>query len=205
MIKNILFDFDGVIVDSMPIRDLGFREIFKDYDEYLVEKLIKYHNINGGLSRYVKIKYFYEELLKENVTNEKVEELAAKFSEIMKEKLVNKDNLIVDTIRFIKNYYNKYNLHIVSGSDGVELKYLCEMLKIEKYFLTINGSPTPKTELIAKILQEYEYLNIETILIGDSINDYEAAQSNSIDFYGYNNIRLIDCSKKYLNNYMVFE
>ncbi|EIB46266.1 hypothetical protein cje146_07665 [Campylobacter jejuni subsp. jejuni 2008-894] len=29
MIKNILWDFDGVIVDSLTIRDYGFREILK--------------------------------------------------------------------------------------------------------------------------------------------------------------------------------
>lgn len=28
MISNILWDFDGVIIDSLAIRDYGFREIF---------------------------------------------------------------------------------------------------------------------------------------------------------------------------------
>ncbi len=60
MIKNILWDFDGVILDSMPIREYGFRKIFENYDISLVDKLINYHKRNGGLSRYVKIKYFYE-------------------------------------------------------------------------------------------------------------------------------------------------
>ena len=59
MIKNILFDFDGVIIDSMPIREAGFRLIFQDFDKYLVDKLIDYHNQNGGLSRYVKIDFFF--------------------------------------------------------------------------------------------------------------------------------------------------
>ena len=63
MIKNILFDFDGVILDSMPIREYGFRKIFENYDVALVEKLLVYHNQNGGLSRYVKIRYFFEKLL----------------------------------------------------------------------------------------------------------------------------------------------
>ena len=27
MIKNILWDFDGVILDSMPVREYGFRKI----------------------------------------------------------------------------------------------------------------------------------------------------------------------------------
>ena len=32
MIKNIIFDFDGVILDSMPIRTEGFKKIFEIYD-----------------------------------------------------------------------------------------------------------------------------------------------------------------------------
>jgi beta-phosphoglucomutase-like phosphatase (HAD superfamily) len=72
MIKNILFDFDGVILDSMPIRDYGFKKIFEDYDDDLVNKFLKYHNRNGGLSRYVKIKYFYNKLLKQEISEEKI-------------------------------------------------------------------------------------------------------------------------------------
>ena len=30
MKKTILWDFDGVILDSMEVRDFGFREIFKN-------------------------------------------------------------------------------------------------------------------------------------------------------------------------------
>jgi HAD superfamily hydrolase (TIGR01549 family) len=201
MIKNILFDFDGVILDSMPVRDFGFREIFKEFDKELVEKLIEYNNLNGGLSRYVKIRYFYEELLGEYISEEKVQELAQKFSEIMRKELANKKYMIEETVKFIEDNYKKYNLHIVSGSDGNELRYLCKELEIDKFFLSIDGSPTPKNNLVSNVLVKNNYLVNETILIGDSINDYEAAKVNNIDFYGYNNVSLISVSKKYLKNY----
>jgi HAD superfamily hydrolase (TIGR01549 family) len=201
MIKNILFDFDGVILDSMPIRDFGFRKIFEEFDKELVEKLIEYNNINGGLSRYVKIRYFYEKLLKKSISEEKVQELAAKFSVIMKAELTNKKYLITQTIEFIENNYKKYNLHIVSGSDGQELKFLCKELEIDKFFLSIEGSPTPKNDLVANVLNKNNYLSNETILIGDSVNDYEAAKVNNLDFYGYNNDELKDCSKTYIDDF----
>ena len=68
MIKTILWDFDGVILDSMKVRDWGFEEIFKKYNRKLVDQLLYYHRINGGLSRYVKIRYFFEELLGQSIT-----------------------------------------------------------------------------------------------------------------------------------------
>lgn len=40
MISNILWDFDGVIIDSLTIRDYGFREIFRSFDNEDIEKLI---------------------------------------------------------------------------------------------------------------------------------------------------------------------
>ena len=63
LIKTIFWDFDGVILDSMPIRDFGFAKIFEEFDKELVDKLLEYHTLNGGLSRYVKIRYFYNTLL----------------------------------------------------------------------------------------------------------------------------------------------
>jgi beta-phosphoglucomutase-like phosphatase (HAD superfamily) len=51
--KTFLWDFDGVILDSMRVRYFGFREIFKDFTKEQVYKHIEYHRTNGGLSRYV--------------------------------------------------------------------------------------------------------------------------------------------------------
>ena len=201
MIKNILFDFDGVILDSMPIRDYGFKKIFEDFDDNLVNKLLEYHNKNGGLSRYVKIKYFYNKLLKQEILEEKIINYADNFSKIMRRELIDKRYLIVNTLKFIKDNYNKYNLHIVSGSDERELQYLCKELGIGSFFQSINGSPTHKNILVKNVLIVNKYIESETILIGDSINDYEAAKENNLDFYGFNNPNLINVSKEYLDNY----
>jgi HAD superfamily hydrolase (TIGR01549 family) len=187
MVKNIIFDFDGVILDSMPIRDYGFREIFKDFDSKLVDSLIEYHNQNGGLSRFHKIKYFYNNLLNKEIAEEKILELSSEFSKIMKNKLADKNLLISETVEFIKNNYKKYNLHIASGSEDKELNYLCKELEIRDFFISINGSPTKKSKIIEKILKENNYEKNKTILIGDSINDYEASKANGIEFYGFNN------------------
>jgi phosphoglycolate phosphatase-like HAD superfamily hydrolase len=198
MIKNIIWDFDGVILDSMPVRDYGFRKIFEKYDSEFVDKLLVYHAKNGGLSRYVKIRYFYEELLNQTITEDEVNIIAERFSIIMKNELTNKKYLINDSVEFIKENYKKYNFHIASGSDEKELRYLCEELEINQYFLSINGSPIHKNDLVKIILSKNNYLENETILIGDSTNDYEAAKINNIDFYGYNNVDLKDVSKTYI-------
>ena len=107
MIKTVLWDFDGVILDSMKVRDWGFEEIFKDFDKELIDKLLAYHRKNGGLSRYVKIRYFYEELLGKSITEQGVLEYAQKFSVLMRKELTNPKNLILDVVEFIKNNHQK--------------------------------------------------------------------------------------------------
>ncbi|KGL64360.1 HAD family hydrolase [Polaribacter sp. Hel1_85] len=204
MIKNILWDFDGVILDSMKTRDWGFREIFKLFNKEHVDKLLEYHNLNGGLSRYVKIRYFYEEILEKKITEDEVLKYAENFSLLMKEELVNPNNLILDSVNFIKNNYKNYNFHIVSGSDQNELRFLCKELNLDLFFLSIHGSPTPKKQLVNLLLKKYNYNLSNTCLIGDSINDFEAADYNSIGFYGYNNPKLFDVSVTYINSFKNF-
>ena len=187
----ILWDFDGVIIDSNSVREFGFREVLKDFDTEQVEKLIDFHNANGGWSRYVKFRYFYEEILKRPITDSKVQELANRFSSIMIESLPNPKLLIEETVRFIQVMYSQgKKMHIVSGSDGKELRSLCEQLELSKYFLSINGSPTAKPDLVRSIIDDTNISSSQYCLIGDAVNDYDAANQNEIQFFGYNNEEL---------------
>ena len=198
MIKNILFDFDGVIIDSMPIKTAGFRKIFEKYDAETVQPLLDFHNLNGGLSRYVKIKYFFEDVLGTPIEDADIMRYANRFSEIVKEELNNPEHLIAEVVQFIQDNQEKFNFHIVSGADEQELNYLCEQLNIAQYFKSIHGSPTHKNELVKQVMKENSYLKTETILIGDSINDLEAAEVNEIGFYAYNNADLKPLTANYI-------
>jgi len=184
---NVIFwDFDGVILDSMKIKGDGFRELFKEYNKELLDKIEDYHYRNGGISRFEKIKYFYNQLLKQDITKEEIIELADKFAIIINKKLFDKNNLINETMEFIKNNFISYKFHIVSGAESNELNKLCQFFKIDKYFITIEGSPTKKDILIKNIIQKYKYNKKKCLMIGDSITDYKAAKKNGIKFFGVN-------------------
>ena len=185
-IKNIIWDFDGVIVESNHIREKGFREVLSRFPDNEVGKLLDFHNQNGGLSRYVKFRHFFEEIRKEVVSDDQVQEYAQHFSTIMLDLMTNPQILIPETNRFITNNHLKYNFHIASGSDQNELRYLCQELNIAPYFKTIEGSPTPKNDIVGSLLGKWEYRKKETLLIGDAINDFNAAHLNGICFLAYN-------------------
>ena len=200
--KNIIWDFDGVLIDSHEVREKGFKLVLSEFPETEVDLLLDYHWKNGGLSRYVKFDYFFKTIRKEAISEEELLKYAENFSVIMREYLIHPDILIEDSLQFVKMNYEKFRMHIVSGSDGNELRFLCDKLGISKYFKSIGGSPEPKIELVKELLEKYEYSARETVLIGDSINDFEAARESDVDFYGYNKPELIGTGKGYIESFL---
>jgi phosphoglycolate phosphatase-like HAD superfamily hydrolase len=190
MIRVIFWDFDGVILNSNKVRDKGFETVLSGFPKEEVDKLLKFHRQNGGLSRYVKFRYFFEEIKGEEISEEEINDWASKFSDIMLSSLKDKTLLIPETNNFIKENYQNYQMHIVSGSDQTELRELCKSLEIEHFFKSIHGSPTPKNDLVKMIIEKHNYEPASGILIGDSINDYEAAKVNNLHFQAFGNKEL---------------
>lgn len=192
-IKVIFWDFDGVLMDSNLVRESGFKWVLRSYNESEVEALIAFHRLNGGLSRYVKFRYFYEVIRNEVCDSSMLQWCYDEFSKYMALNLFDKGLLIKETLSFVESNLDKYDMHIVSGSDDVELKLLCQFLEIHPFFISINGSPIEKEEHVRLLIDGYNYKKMECLLIGDSINDREAAIVNNISFMSYNNKNLHSC------------
>lgn len=180
--KVIFWDFDGVILDSNPIRDYGFLKCLEEYPKEEVDKLMAYHQANGGFSRYVKFRYFFEEIRGEQISEKEVDDWAQRFSKIVLNELVNPQLLIQENLCYIKENYQSIQMHLVSGSDQNELKYVCSQLGIDHYFQSIHGSPKPKKIWVKEIMELNEYEPNECLLVGDSVNDKEAAEFAKIKF-----------------------
>jgi len=201
--KTILWDFDGVIMNSNEVRDRGFAEVLKTFPKEQVAELLSFHKKNGGLSRYVKFRHFFEKIRDEKVTESQIREFTDKFSIIMLESLLDPNLLIEDTMHYITKWHKNINMHIVSGSDQKELRFICKSLAIDVYFKTIHGSPTTKIDLVEGVIKEFNYKPSACILIGDSFNDFDAAKSNSIYFAGFNNFDLKKLNSMYIDKFNV--
>ena len=181
--QYIIFDFDGVLVESNEIRFNGFRKLFKDYPQEQVEQLVEYAKANGGVSRYKKIEFFFNTIRKEPVSSKSVNHWANQFSE-----LVTKDILearpVEGSLEFLEKYFNQFDFAIVSGSDQRELREICKGRGIDSFFKIILGSPIEKKDNIATLLSDFKWERNKSLYIGDSNNDLEAAKANNIDFIG---------------------
>ena len=64
--KTIIFDFDGIILESVDAKTNGFRLLFSKYGNQISDKVVEYHLLNTGISRYEKFKYYFKHYLKES-------------------------------------------------------------------------------------------------------------------------------------------
>ena len=187
--NNYFWDFDVLLIDTDDIRTAGFEYNFREYSDDHVSKIIDFHKKNGGLSRYVKINHFYEVLIKKKLTKELLESHLNDYTNFVYDRLINPKLLINDTLEFIKKNQSK-NHFIVSASDERELKLICNNLKIDFLFSEIKGSPEIKENNILSIILANKLKKNNCVLIGDSINDFNAASIADIDFIGFNNPEL---------------
>lgn len=180
---HIIFDFDGVLVESNEIRFNGFRKLFEKYPQEQVERLVNYAKANGGVSRYKKIEYFFNVIRQEPITNGLVNQWAAQFSELVEQDIV-EAKPVEGSLKFLEDYFSHFDFAIVSGSDQAELRRICEKRKIDHFFKMILGSPVEKKDNIASLLSDLNWQHNESLYVGDSNNDLDAAKANDLDFVG---------------------
>lgn len=179
--KAVIFDFDGVILDSANIKTVAFLELFKDFPEH--QNAIKeYHIDNQGISRYNKFKWIYEELLGKPYNTKVKDRLGKAFSDLVLKKVI-KAEAIPGAIDFLKTLKKeKIPAYVASGTPDKELQKIIEERKLTKYFKSLYGSNISKEEAIDRIAEKESAKYSEMLFIGDAITDYKAAHSRGVPF-----------------------
>ena len=179
--KAIIFDFDGVLIDSVNIKNKAFKEIVKNKNKTINKKFIQYHYKNLGISRKVKFKNLLKNLLKKKNINQGINFLSKKFNKLIFNKILKK-KLNKGVIKFLEKYKKKYIYFISSGTPQDELNLILRKKKIDSYFYKIYGSPDNKHLHIKKIINDYAFSKKNLIFVGDGESDFRAASKSKIKF-----------------------
>ncbi len=182
-IQAVFFDFDGVIVDSVPLKTRAYQELFRPYGDRAVRIITEYHAAHGGIDRYRKIKYTLDELAAGSDA-QLVDELAKKFADLVKDAVIERP-LMSGMLEILKRIQEAgVPAFVVSGTPERELQEIVTAKKLDPYFLEVLGSPATKEEILARLLKQYEFEGRRTLFLGDAQTDFKAAQSIRSIFIG---------------------
>lgn len=200
VIKAIIFDFDGVLAESVDIKTKAFARLFEREGERVIEEIVEYHIKNAGVSRFEKFGYIYKEILKIPLTDVDFRNLCNRFSLLVVDEVVNAP-FVKGAREFLENYSSVYNCYIASATPREEMEKIVKRRQMSRYFKGIYGAPTKKTDVVKTILFTHDLKPDNVIYIGDAISDYEAAKENNVAFIAritHNNdlpFKTVNCTK----------
>ena len=179
----IVFDCDGVILESMDIKTKAFYRIGKDISEEAADSLVVYHRMHGGVSRFRKFEWLYERYKGRAITDEEKEALNVKFKNIAMEE-ISRCALVPGVQSVLDHWNGKVPMYVASGAPEDELRMILNNRGLSKYFRGIYGSPTVKTQLLRSIVQHAGVHPGNAVMIGDARTDQYAAEAVGTRFYG---------------------
>ncbi|TNE53550.1 MAG: HAD family hydrolase [Bacteroidetes bacterium] len=181
MIKNIFFDFDGVLAESVNVKTEAFRQLYLPFGKEISDKVVAHHLANGGVSRFEKVKLYHKNWLNEELDEQGVQEWANKFSDLVLKGVVEADE-VKGAEEFLRNDSSKYNCWIITGTPTDEIKIILERRNWAGYFKEAFGSPNKKPHWTEHIIGQEGLNREETVFIGDALADYEAAQHSKLHY-----------------------
>ena len=179
-LRLIIFDFDGVIAESIAMKAEAFRETFSFVPKHQ-DEIVQYHLDNGGMSRFAKFRHIYKEMLHEELTSEQEEWLGERYAGIVREKMFSIP-LVPGALELLNDLKGRIPLYVVSATPGEEMLEIADRRGLAGYFDGIYGSPRSKADCIREILSTNGVSPEETLFIGDAPQDHEAALKTGVRF-----------------------
>ncbi|WP_423146042.1 HAD family hydrolase [Rubrolithibacter danxiaensis] len=181
MIKNIFFDFDGVLCESVAVKTEIFRKLYEPFGKEIADKVVAHHLAHTGVSRFEKIPYYHKTFLNIELSSQEVNEWAGQYSKLAVEAVLNAEE-VAGAKNFLEQHYQLYKLWIISATPTGEIRQIVKQKEWEKYFVNVYGAPEKKGYWTEKIISEYTLKREETVFVGDALADQKAATDSGVIF-----------------------
>ncbi|MGM3216167.1 HAD family hydrolase [Pseudomonas sp. PhalM4] len=177
---TIVFDCDGVILDSNRVKTEAFRRAASPYGKEAADALVNYHVANGGVSRYKKFDYFLEKLAPKDIQGPDLQELLDNYAQEVKAGLLSCK--IASALPELRALNPLARWVVASGGDQSELRRVFEERRLIDFFDGgIYGSPDDKIDIVAREIASGN-ITFPALLIGDSKYDHVVASENGLAF-----------------------
>lgn len=183
--KTLIFDCDGVILNSNQVKTNAFYNAALPYGKALAEKLVEYHVNHGGISRYAKFEYFLKniipsDILEKNTFDSQLKVLLTSYAQLVHQGLLECE--VAPSLEELRDLTLDTRWLIVSGGDQAELNEIFSKRKLSHFFDGgIYGSPDTKDEILSREIKNGNIIE-PALFLGDSKYDYQAATNAGLDF-----------------------
>jgi phosphoglycolate phosphatase-like HAD superfamily hydrolase len=179
----LVFDFDGVILDSAALKREAFAALYDDQPEPLRRAMRAYLGRRGGQPREVKFRHIEAQILGRQVDEAAIAKLCKRFKEDVERRILAAPT-IPGALDFLDRNSGRLPTYLLSATPEHELREIVARRDLAGYFDEVIGSPPDKVTGLGQLLSRHGHQADRTVMIGDSYNDYRAARSNGTGFIG---------------------
>jgi len=177
----IFWDFDGVIKESVQVKAEAYATLFDRHGIGVQQKVREHHLQHGGMSRYEKIPFYFHEYVHRHLSEKEQQEYQLQFKNLVVEKVI-KSEWVLGVKDYLLSNSEIQHFFLLTGTPQDEIEYILDKLNILSCFKGVIGSPSKKQEGLKHFLNKYNFSTRQCLMIGDSLNDFEAAKSVNIPF-----------------------
>jgi phosphoglycolate phosphatase-like HAD superfamily hydrolase len=181
-IRAVVFDFDGVILESADVKTDAFVELYAEHGDEVVGQVRAHHLANLGISRFKKFAWIAEHVLGRALTEDASAALGQRFADLALAKVLAAPFVPGADAALEALGALGLPMFVASGTPHDELQLIVERRGLRPAFREVHGAPREKPEILRDLLARLGLTPDQLLFIGDGMSDYKAARAVGTEF-----------------------